>query len=278
MTETTQTVRKAVATRAAEPPAVAVTRTYEGQFSEILPDHVDAKAFVGSALATLRRDKDLLAAANNSTGELVNALMTCASLGHAPGSKEFYLTARRSKDHQGKPVIVGIEGYRGVIERMYRSGAVASVIVREVCKNDRFEFTEGVNDVPFHDVDWFNEAGRGEMIGVYAYAKLVTGATSRVVILSRKDVEAVKARSDAGKAGKGPWATDERAMWWKTAAHRLEPWVPTSAEYRREALRAQAAAGEARHAVNTDTGEIIGAGGHDDDVVDAEVVEDGQPS
>jgi hypothetical protein len=34
-------------------------------------------------------------------------------------------------------------------------------------------------------------------------------------------------------------------MWWKTAAKRLEPWVPTSREYRREQLRAAAAASDA---------------------------------
>ena len=52
-----------------------------------------------------------------------------------------------------------------------------------------------------------------------------------------------KAQSDLGKQDKGPWVTNERAMWLKTAAHRLEPWVPTSAEYRREVARATAAAG-----------------------------------
>src|SRR5258708_39205970 len=64
------------------------------------------------------------------------ALMQCASLGHMPGTDEYYLTPRM--DH-GRPKVLGIEGYKGVVERMYRSGAVAKVIAREVCAKDRSE-------------------------------------------------------------------------------------------------------------------------------------------
>jgi recombination protein RecT len=274
---TAQSVRGAAIEKREAPKSVTVARQYQTRFAEVLPEHIDAKAFVGAAVAALRRDEELLKAADNSPDALINTLLTCASLGHVPGSKEFYLTPRwngRAKHTE----IVGMEGYRGVVERMYRSGAVAAVIVREVCENDRFEFVEGVQDAPYHEIDWFGKdgKGRGQMIGVYAYARLVTGATSRVVVLSKDDVMEAKAASDLGKQDKGPWVTNERAMWLKTAAHRLEPWVPTSAEYRREVARAQAAAGEISPTstgptVNRQTGEIVDDGG---DVVDAEVVED----
>ena len=271
MTETT-TVRDAVATRKGDPKSVQIAKSYESQFADVLPEHIDVKEFVGSAVGALRKNPDLLAAAENSPTSFVVALMDCASLGHVPGSKSYYLTPRRNKA-SGKTEITGIEGYRGVIERMYRSGAVASVKVREVCKNDRFTYVEGEDEIPRHEVDWFG-GDRGPMIGVYAYAKLTTGAYSRVVIMSAADVEAVRERSDAGsdrgRGASGPWVTDTRAMWWKTAAHRLEPWVPTSAEYRREQLRAAVQADNLRRRVNTETGEILDEPG---DVVDAELVE-----
>lgn len=266
-----QSVRSAAVEKVA-PKAVEVARSYQGTFANVLPDHIDAKAFVGSAVAALRRDEKLLEAANNSPDALVNVLLTCAALGHTPGSKEFYLTPRRNGN---RTEVVGLEGYRGVIERMYRSGAVAAVIVREVRANDKFEFVEGVQDAPFHEIDWFGGAeSRGPLVGVYAYARLTSGATSRVVVLSKEQVMEAKARSDLGKQNKGPWVTDELAMWLKTAAHRLEPWVPTSADYRRELMRAQVAAAEAAApgapppGVDPATGEIH------DDVVDGEVVED----
>lgn len=275
----TETVGNAVAQRQAEPRAVAVAKRYEGQFHEVLPEHIDAKQFVGSAVAALRKDPNLLAAANNDSTRFVSTLIECARLGHVPGSKEFYLTVRRERvDGQLVPKVLGIEGYRGVIERMYRSGAVAAVIVREVCKGDEFRFVEGEQEVPRHEVDWFGGVDRrnpANIIGGYAYARLTTGATSRVVLLSKADFESTRQRSDAGsdagKGSSGPWKTDYLAMCLKTLAHRLEPWVPTSAEYRREQLRAVAAASIARETtepadiyVNTDTGEVI----------DGEVVED----
>jgi recombination protein RecT len=260
--------------RQAPPQAVQFARKWEGTFAEVLPSFVEPKGFVGSAVAALRKSDDLLAAANNDLTRFTSVLIECARLGHVPGSKEFYLTVRNEKvGNRWVPKVMGIEGYRGVIERMYRSGAVASVVVREVCKNDRFEFVEGVHDVPVHHVEWFAEDDRSSpenIIGVYAYARLTTGTTSRVVVLSAKDIENTKARSDAGKANKGPWVTDYRAMVLKTAAHRLEPWVPTSAEYRSQMLRSavQAESLREREDVQLERGDVDG------DVVDAEVVAD----
>lgn len=264
------TVSTAVAQQEAGP--VQIIKSHRDKLSPVLPDHIDADQFIGLAAGALFRDPKLMEAANNNVGALMNALMRCAALGHQPGTEEFYLIPRKNK---GRPEIQGIEGYRGIVERMYRSGAVASVIVREVCENDRFEFIEGEHDKPIHSIDWFG-GGRGQMIGVYAYAILTTKAVSRVVVLSKDDVMAAKAKSDGASSDYSPWNTNERAMWWKTAARRLEPWVPTSAEYRREQLRAAVEADNLRKpsyappetpntiTVNTETGEVV----------DAEVVEE----
>lgn len=247
---TSQTVGNAVANL--EPEPVRVMKSYEARFATVLPDHIDAKAFIGLAAGALYRDPKLLEAAGNNAGAFANALMECAALGHQPGSAEYYLIPRRNKKNRNQTEIQGIEGYRGIIERMYRSGAIASVKVREVCANDSFEFVEGENDKPIHKWNPWDPASRGDMIGVYAYAVLNSGATSRVVLLSKADVMAAKAAGDGGDSDYSPWnrldAGKElpgftgRSMWWKTAARRLEPWVPTSAEYRREQMRAAAEA------------------------------------
>jgi recombination protein RecT len=262
---TAQTVSAAVATREASPVGLMWTR--KAHFAAVLPDHIDVKAFLGTAAGALYASDDLMTAAETSPDSLITALMRCAALGHQPGTDEFYLTPRKVK---GRPVILGIEGYRGIIERMYRSGAVASVVVREVCANDRFRYVEGADDKPLHSTgggdvhssnstgaDFFGATGsrnRGQMVGVYAYAILTTGAVSRVVLLSRDDIMAARDASDSKNSDYSPWNRMDggkdhpefqgRAMWWKTAARRLEPWVPTSAEYRREQLRASAAASD----------------------------------
>ena len=254
---TAQTVSNAVATR--EAGIVSVMWQRRTHFAAVLPDHVDVKSFLGTAAAALYGNADLMTAAETSPDSLITAMMRCAALGHQPGTDEFYLTPRR--DH-GRPKVLGIEGYRGVVERMYRSGAVLKVVVREVCANDPFTFIEGEMDIPVHDrgdkpgattgAQFFGANGsrrRGEMVGVYAYARLLGGAYSQVVTLDRDDVHAAR---DAGgykpddkytpwnrlDAGGAPPEFKGRSMWWKTAARRLEPWVPTSAEFRREQLRA----------------------------------------
>ena len=228
----TETVGAAI--ERANPAPVALLASHRDRFAAVLPDHIDAKSFVGLASGALYRDAKLMEAATNAPGAFANALMRCAALGHQPGTEEFYLVPRKIK---GQLQVQGIEGYRGIVERMYRSGAVASVIVREVCEHDEFEFIEGVHTKPIHKIDWF-AGNRGAMIGVYAYAILNTGAVSRVVILNAEDVEKIKASSDGADTDWSPWVKHERSMWWKSAARRLEPWVPTSSEYRREIIRA----------------------------------------
>lgn len=264
----TQTVSNAVAEQQND--VANTVTTYKSRIAAVLPDHITGDQFVGLALGAIYRDPKLHEAANNNPGAFMNALMRCASLGHQPGTEEFYLIPRKK---QGRPEVQGIEGYRGIVERMYRSGAVASVIVREVCAEDKFRYVEGVTDRPQHNfsgadthntnatgADFFGPSGtrrRGEMVGVYAYAILTTGSVSRVVILSRDDVMAAKASSDGAESKFSPWNRLDggpdhpeftgRSMWWKTAARRLEPWVPTSAQYRLELARA---AGEAQRAAN----------------------------
>lgn len=264
---TAPTVSSALATRESDRSAIKFMWSKKSHLATVLPRSVDVEAFLGTAAGALYasdvpgKSLTLMSCAIANPDSLFVALMEAAVLGHLPGTEEYYLTPRM--DH-GRPKVLGIEGYRGVIERMYRSGAVSSVVVREVCANDYFEYREGEMEKPVHrfggdgttGAEFFAGASkRGEMAGVYAYAQLMTGATSRVVILTRDDVLA--ARDSGGyketdtytpwnrlDGGKDHPELRGRSMWLKTGAKRLEPWVPTSAEYRRESLRASAAAVE----------------------------------
>ena len=61
-----------------------------------------------------------------------------------------------------------------------------------------------------------------------------------------------------------------RSMWWKTGARRLEPWVPTSAQYRKEVARAEAEA-QRVSVPHTPLGAVVPPSR---DVMEAEVVHD----
>lgn len=235
-----QTVSQAVAVRDNGPGAMV--EQYRHEYAALVPSHVNADQWIRLAVGAIRGNQMLEQAAKTDIGVFLRELKTAARLGLEPGTEQFYLTPRKSKAHGYKFIIQGIVGYQGIIELIYRAGAVSSVVVETVRERDTFRYVIGRDERPVHDVDWFG-GDRGALVGVYAYAVMKDGATSKVVILNRQQVMDAKAKSDSA-SGKGadysPWNTNEEAMWLKTAARRLAKWVPTSAEYMREQLRAQA--------------------------------------
>ncbi|MGW4493836.1 recombinase RecT [Streptomyces sp. NPDC004376] len=234
---TENTVTSAVAVRDNGPGAMV--EQYREEYAALVPSHVNADQWVRLAVGAIRGNKDLEQAAKTDIGVFLRELKTAARLGLEPGTEQFYLTPRKSKAHNGRKIIKGIVGYQGIIELIYRAGAVSSVVVETVRQRDTFRYVIGRDERPVHDVDWFG-GDRGDLVGVYAYAVMKDGATSKVVILNQTQVMAAKAKSDGRNSEYSPWATNEEAMWLKTAARRLAKWVPTSAEFMREQLRAQA--------------------------------------
>ncbi|KAB7850192.1 recombinase RecT [Streptomyces mobaraensis] len=231
---TDQTISNAVAVRENGPGALI--QQYKADLAQVMPSHVKPDTFVRLAVGVLRRDKNLALAASNNPVALMGALMDAAQLGLTPGTEQFYLVPRKSR---GRLEIQGIRGYQGEIELIYRAGAVSSVIVEVVRQADVFRYSPGRDERPHHDIDW-DASDRGPLRLVYAYAVMKDGATSKVVVLNRAQVEAAKALSQGSDSPYSPWQKHEEAMWMKTAAHRLTKWVPTSAEYMREQLRAHA--------------------------------------
>jgi recombination protein RecT len=210
-----------------------VVEYYTDEFAALLPTHIKSQMFIRAAVAGLRTGPktgklfDLEIAARNNPQAFVNTLRTAARLGLAPGTEEFYFTSRRNK---GVSEILGIVGYQGYIELMFRAGYISSVVVDTVHAGETFEFVRGVDDKPRHVIDW--RAKRGAMELVYAYAKMKDGSTSYVVVLNKFDIDEIKENSASWKSGSktSPWRTNERAMWLKSAVRRLKTWVPTSTE------------------------------------------------
>lgn len=215
--------------------ARATIGAYKGELVASLPTHLQEKGvgWLSAALAALRRDDNLLRAANQNPGSLITALSDAAQKGLTPGTKEYYLTPRFGKNAG----VVGITGYQGEIELMYRAGAVSSVIVENVFSGDKFEYVPGKHDRPVHEIDWFG-GERGKLIGAYAYAIMKDGAVSKVVVVNQTRIDRAREASSTADKSFSPWHSDEAAMWLKTAAHDLAKWVPTSAEYIREQVRA----------------------------------------
>jgi recombination protein RecT len=212
---------------------------YRDEYAALVPSHVNADQWIRLAVGAIRGDEDLMKAAQNDIGVFLREMKTAARLGLEPGTEQFYLTARKSKAHNYNLIIKGIVGYQGIVELIYRAGAVSTVIVEAVRQRDNFHYVPGRDDRPIHEIDWFG-GDRGPLVGVYAYAVMKDGAVSKVVVLNQQRIAEIRAKSDSKDSKYSPWQTSEEAMWLKSAVRQLAKWVPTSAEYMREQLRAQA--------------------------------------
>lgn len=255
---TAQTVGNALAERDAGP--AELVRQSRDWFNTILPSHVDARAFTALAVAYLRKNETLARVAKNNPQSFMAALSECARLGLVPGDT-YHLVPFGSE-------ITGIVDYKGEIELIYRAGAVSSVKAEIVYRNDVFRYTTDM-DRPEHAPDWFGD--RGELVGAYAYAVMKDGATSKVVVYSKKEIDAVKAVSKTSKRSDSPWVLWYDRMALKTVIHRLENFVPTSAEYRREQLRAAAEISQQVNSASTVTARQVDSS--TGEVVDAEIVD-----
>lgn len=242
------TVSSAVARQDNSPSALV--QQYKGDFAAVLPTHVKADTWVRLATGALRRDPKLREAAEADPWSLMSALLDAARLGHEPGTEAYYLTPRKEK---GRMKVLGIEGYQGIIERIYRAGAVSSVVAECVYTGDAFRYSPGTDERPIHEIDWDAE-DRGTLRLVYAYAVMKDGATSKVIVLNRHDIARIKASSQGADSPYSPWVKHEPAMWLKSALRQLRKYVPTSAEYREEMQRANAAAADV--AASTPVGEL----------------------
>ncbi|GAB3472196.1 recombinase RecT [Actinophytocola sediminis] len=292
-TESITEAANAVAVRDNSPRAMV--KQHADSFAAVLPSHVRPDTWVRLAQGALKRGKiivhprtrqkctELELAADNNPGIFLAALLESARLGLEPGTEQFYLTPRKVK---GQLEILGIVGYQGFIELMYRAGAISSVVAECVYSGDSFQFRPGVDERPVHDIDWDSD-NRGDLRLVYAYAVMKDSATSKVVVLNRSAINTIKASSQGANSEYSPWQRHEAAMWLKSAVRQLAKWVPTSAEYRKALAEhgqapPQAIEGEAERISGpqpgfapdlpidiTDTWQAI-----DEDVLDGEVVDD----
>jgi recombination protein RecT len=118
-----------------------------------------------------------------------------------------------------------IIGYRGLIDLARRSGQISRIEAHPAYEKDRFKIQFGLNPILEHEPDLSGDPG--PMILVYAVAELRDG-TKQVEVMTKKQVDGIRARSKAGKSG--PWVTDYDEMAKKTVVRRLCKYLPLSVE------------------------------------------------
>ena len=194
---------------------------FKQSVGEVLPKHLTPERFVKIALyATLKNPKLKECDANS----VYQALITLSQLGLEPDGRLAHLIPfqNRKANRYDCQLIVD---FKGLAELAYRSGRISHVHADVVCDNDDFEYDRG--QVVRHKIDF--RKPRGNAYAYYAMATFKDGGEA-VVVMTKFEVDAIRARSRAGNSG--PWVTDYDEMAKKTAFRRLSKWLPLSPDDR----------------------------------------------
>lgn len=186
-----------------------------------LPAGMDAGRFVRMVLTEVRRTPKL---AQCDPATLLGAMMLSAQTGLEPGGPlgQAFLIPRWS----GRRKVMECQfqiGYKGYVQLAARSGV--TIVARTVREGDEFDWCYGTDEFVRHRPVLGNDS---HAIAWYAIGQFADGRKPVFVVIDRNATEAAKAAGAAGD--RGPWSTHYEAMGEKTAANRLQRWLPLSTD------------------------------------------------
>lgn len=190
------------------------------QIALALPRHLTPDRFTRLMLTQLRTVKNL---ANCTETSLLGSMMTAAQLGLEIGVQgQCWILPFKNK--QGDFDAQLLIGYRGLVTLGWRSNMVASIAARAVYDGDDFSYDFGrdlIQHIPKDNKD-------PDKI-THFWASVGTTTGGRVWdVMTKKEVDLVRARSRAGSSG--PWVTDYPEMGKKTVLRRVMKFAPCSTE------------------------------------------------
>jgi recombination protein RecT len=191
----------------------ALLEKQKPQIAMALPKHLDPDRMMRVALTTINKNPKL---GSCTQASLLACIMDCAALGIEPDNRRAHLIPYGDK-------CTLIIDYKGLVELMMRSGAVASIHADVVCQEDLFFYNLGI--VEKHVIDFHKS--RGEMYAAYVIIAFKDGS-KKCEVMTREEIDSIRKRSKAG--GSGPWVTDYNEMAKKTVFRRASKWVPLSPE------------------------------------------------
>lgn len=183
-----------------------------------------AERFTRICLTAMRQTPKL---AQCEPASILGAMMTCAQLNLEPNTPQglaYLIPYDRECQFQ--------VGYKGLMQLMYRSGAIASfnadVVYRQEVEQGLFEYESGISPRISHKIDLLNpEARTGkpeDVIAAYAAVVLKTGEPI-VRLVTKMEIDQARALN----RGNSPaWRDHYAAMAIKTAIKRLSAWLPVT--------------------------------------------------
>ena len=175
------------------------------EIAKVLPKHLTPERMARVALTATMKNPALLEC---TPASLLNALLVCSQAGLEPDGRLAHLIPF-------KDTVQVIFDYKGLVTLALRNGA-ETVFADKVCEFDAFEaYVEGGQKKLNHRPPWGKN--RGTPICYYAVCQRAGQVDWEVMTL--EEVDAIRARSRAAKAG--PWVTDYDEMAKKTVLRRM---------------------------------------------------------
>jgi recombination protein RecT len=193
---------------------------HKSQLQAALPKHITPDRMARVALTEVRKNPRL---AEADLVSLLGAIMQASQLGLEPGYRAYLIPFWNGKRERYE--VQMLPDYRGLIDLVRRSGEIGRFSAHAVHAHDVFEFELGTKEFLRHVPARSN---RGEITYFYAVAASRDNAWCQFEVMTKAEVDAVRARSRAGDDG--PWVTDYVSMGQKTVSKRLCKYLPSSIE------------------------------------------------
>ena len=186
------------------------TPKFKENLKQALPPNVSLDRFIRTALTGIQQNPSVCDADRQS---LFLAIQRCAADGLMPDGREAALAVYGGKVNY-MPMV------QGIIKRLATAGiSIDAQVVRE---NDEFEQAFGDDAHIIHKAPRLGQP-RGQLIGVYAIARLSNGMVMREV-MDKDQIDQVRMASRSANAG--PWKQWYDEMARKTVIRRLAKRLP----------------------------------------------------
>ncbi len=196
----------------------------EGEIKKALPSTITAERFMRMVFSAMSKNPQLEGTTPQS---FLAAMMDAAQLGVEPNTPlgQAYLLPYKNK---GVLECQFQLGYKGMIDLAYRSGNVVSIQAHEVCENDEFSYSFGLEPDLKHNPALHD---RGAVYCYYAIFKTKDGGFG-FEVMSREDIEKHAKRYSKSYGGSySPWATNFDEMAKKTVLKRVLKYAPLHSDF-----------------------------------------------
>ena len=216
------TAKKAVKVEKPEDKMKKYVQSMSGEIAKALPSVMTPERFTRIVLSTLSSNPKLAQCTPNS---FLASMMTAAQLGVEPNTPlgQAYLIPYRNHGTMECQFQIG---YKGLIDLAYRSGEVTLVQAHEVCENDDFTYSFGLNP-DLHHIPATGD--RGEVTHYYAVWKGKNGGFG-FEVMSREDVEKHGKRFSKSY-NNSPWQTNFDEMAKKTVLKKALKYAPMKTDF-----------------------------------------------